>query len=138
MKPFRRKTMSASKKRATIYFDPDIHRVLKIKAAETSRSISDIIDHAMRRELAEDEEDLRAFSERAGEKSVAFEQVLKDGMQKWSVAGDIQFSINIYLNSNTLLVKLHMHTAKNFIDYLHNIYFFVLVEMWIFLKPVYY
>ena len=70
--------MSTRRKRATVYFDPGIHRALKIKAAETSRSISDIVDDALRRELSEDEEDLRAFEERAGEKTVSFEKVLKD------------------------------------------------------------
>jgi predicted transcriptional regulator len=70
--------MSAFNKRATIYFDPTIHRALKIKAAETSRSISELIDDAVRRELAEDEKDLKAFKERAAEKTVSFEEVLKD------------------------------------------------------------
>jgi plasmid stability protein len=70
--------MSAFNKRATIYFDPTIHRALKIKAAETSRSISELIDDAIRRELAEDVEDLKAFKERAAEKTVSFEKVLKD------------------------------------------------------------
>jgi plasmid stability protein len=70
--------MSALSKRATVYFDPAIHRALKIKAAETTRSISDIVDDALRRELAEDEEDLRAFEERAGERRLSFDKVLKD------------------------------------------------------------
>jgi plasmid stability protein len=70
--------MSALSKRATIYFDPAIHRAMKIKAAETTRSVSDIVDDALRRELAEDEEDLRAFEERAGEKRLSFDKVLKD------------------------------------------------------------
>ena len=46
--------MSPLSKRATVYFDPAIHRAMKIKAAETTRSISDIVDEALRRELAED------------------------------------------------------------------------------------
>ena len=70
--------MAVLKKRATIYFDEDIHKALKIKAAETSRSISDLIDDAVRRELVEDEEDLRAFRTRAAEESVPFEKVLED------------------------------------------------------------
>ena len=70
--------MSTRKKRATVYFDPGIHKAVKIKAAETARSISDIVDDALRRELSEDEEDLRAFEERAGEKTLSFERVLKD------------------------------------------------------------
>ncbi|MBE9536513.1 MAG: CopG family transcriptional regulator [Proteobacteria bacterium] len=70
--------MSQLNKRATIYFDPDIHKALKIKAVETSRSISDLINDAVRHELAEDEEDLNAFRTRAAEETVPFEKVLKD------------------------------------------------------------
>jgi plasmid stability protein len=70
--------MASLSKRATVYFDPAIHRALKIKAAETTRSISDIVDDALRRELAEDEEDLRAFEERAEERRFSFDKVLKD------------------------------------------------------------
>ena len=70
--------MAVAKKRATVYFDEDIHKALKIKAAETSRSISDLIGDAVRHELAEDEEDLKVFRLRAAEESVPFEKVLKD------------------------------------------------------------
>ena len=70
--------MPTFNKRTTIYFDPTIHRALKIKAAETSRSISELIDDAVRRELAENEEHLSAFKERSAEKTVRFEEVLKD------------------------------------------------------------
>jgi len=70
--------MSALNKRATIYFDPKIHNVLKIKAAVASKTLSEIVDEAIRHELAEDEEDLRAFEERISEPSVSFEKVLKD------------------------------------------------------------
>ncbi|MCH7721892.1 MAG: CopG family transcriptional regulator [Bacteroidetes bacterium] len=65
-------------KRATVYFDPAIHRVLKVKAAETSTSISDIIDKAIRRELLEDEEDLRAFKERASEPTISYDKLVAD------------------------------------------------------------
>ncbi len=70
--------MSVLNKRATIYFDPEVHRALKIKAAVTSRSISELIDDAIRHELAEDEEDIRVFEERAKEPTLSFETVLKD------------------------------------------------------------
>jgi len=70
--------MSTLNKKATVYLDPEIHRALKIKAAATSRSISELVDDAVRHELAEDEEDLRAFEERANETTVSFEKVLKD------------------------------------------------------------
>ena len=65
-------------KRATIYFDPSIHRVLKVKAAETSSSISEIIDKAMRRELLEDEEDLRAFKKRVAEPTISYDKFVED------------------------------------------------------------
>ena len=70
--------MATLNKRATVYFDPEIHRALKIKAATTSQSISEIIDAAIRLELYEDEEDLRAFEERKNEPGMAFEDVLKE------------------------------------------------------------
>jgi hypothetical protein len=70
--------MSELNKRATVYFDPDIHRALKIKAAFTNRSISEFIDQAIRGEFAEDEEDIRVFEERADEPTLSFENVLKD------------------------------------------------------------
>ena len=70
--------MAVLNKRATIYFDPDIHRVLKIKAASSSKSISELIDLAIRHELAEDEEDIRAFKERENESTISFESVLRD------------------------------------------------------------
>lgn len=70
--------MAVLNKRATVYFDEDIHKALKIKAAETSRSISDLIDDAVRHELAEDEDDLKAFRMKAAEETVPFEKVLRD------------------------------------------------------------
>ena len=65
-------------KRATIYFDPEIHKVLKLKSFETSRSISEIVNDAIRYELAEDAEDLKAFKDRANEATVSFEKVLTE------------------------------------------------------------
>ena len=70
--------MSVLNKRATVYFDPEVHRALKIKAAATSRSISELIDDAIRHELSEDEEDIRAFGQRAKEPTISYEKVLKD------------------------------------------------------------
>lgn len=70
--------MNSEAKRATIYLDPDLHRALKIKAAETSASVSEIIERAIRRELSEDQEDLKAFKERENEGTISFEKVLDD------------------------------------------------------------
>jgi hypothetical protein len=70
--------MSEEAKRATIYFDPEIHRALRLKAAETDRPISDLVNDAVKRALAEDAEDLAAFQDRVREPNVAFEDVVKD------------------------------------------------------------
>ena len=67
-----------TQKRATVYFDPTLHRALRVKAASTERSISDLVNQAIRTSLAEDAEDLAAFDARAKEPTIAFEEVLKD------------------------------------------------------------
>ncbi|MGB9485606.1 MAG: CopG family transcriptional regulator [Terriglobia bacterium] len=73
--------MRALQKSATVYFDSQLHRALRIKAAETERSISEIINDAVRLSLTEDAEDLAAFQERAKEPNPCFEAVLK-GLRK--------------------------------------------------------
>jgi predicted oxidoreductase (fatty acid repression mutant protein) len=70
--------MKSAMKRATVYFDSQIHRVLRLKAAETDRSISDLVNDAVKMSLAEDAEDLAAFKERAREPNLVFEDVLRD------------------------------------------------------------
>ena len=65
-------------KRATIYFDPEIHRALRLKAAELERSLSELVNEAVRLSLAEDAEDLAAFDERASERDLPFDEVVKD------------------------------------------------------------
>jgi len=70
--------MKTAMKRATVYFDSQIHRALRLKAAETDRSISELVNDAVRLNLAEDAEDLAAFEERAKEPNLSFEDVLKD------------------------------------------------------------
>jgi len=64
-------------KRATVYFEPEIHRALRLKAAAADRSISDMVNDAVKLALAADAEDLAAFEERAHEKSVDFETVVR-------------------------------------------------------------
>lgn len=49
-----------------------------MKAAETERSLSEIVNEAVKQSLAEDAEDLAAFEARAHEPNLAFEAVLKD------------------------------------------------------------
>jgi hypothetical protein len=68
--------MATLTKRATVYLDPQLHKILKLKAAETSASISQIIDEALRKELAEDAEDLKVFQDRAKEPTISYEKVL--------------------------------------------------------------
>ncbi len=70
--------MGNSNKRATIYFDRDIHLALRLKAAETDRSLSDLVNEAVKLALAEDAGDLAAFEERASEPVLPFEDVVKD------------------------------------------------------------
>lgn len=63
-------------KRATVYLDEDLHHALKLKAVATDRTISEIVNEAVRRDLSEDAEDLAAFEERADEATYTFEEVV--------------------------------------------------------------
>ncbi len=69
--------MSAITKRSTIYFDPALHRALRVKAAETSRSVSEFVNDAVREKLSEDADDLAAFDERSPEPLISYEEMLK-------------------------------------------------------------
>jgi len=68
---------NANIKRTTIYLDGDLHRALRVKAAETEHSMSELVEEAIRVALAEDAVDLAAFDARKKEPSLAFEDVLK-------------------------------------------------------------
>jgi len=65
-------------KRSTIYFEPEIHKALRLKAVETDRTMSDLVNEAVRLALAEDTEDLAAFDQRAMEPNLPFEDVVKE------------------------------------------------------------
>ena len=65
-------------KRATIYLDPDVHRAVRLKAVEIEKSVSDLVNAAVRWSLAEDADDLAAFRDRAKEPNLDFETVVKD------------------------------------------------------------
>ncbi len=69
--------MSTLSKRSTIYLDPVLHKALRIKALETSRSMSELINEAVREALSEDAEDLSAFEERANEPLISYDQMIK-------------------------------------------------------------
>ena len=64
-------------KRTTVYFEPDLHKALRLKSAVSERSISEMVNDAVRQSLAEDAEDLAAFDERADEPTVDFEDFIK-------------------------------------------------------------
>ncbi len=65
-------------KRATVYLDATLHRALRLKAAETDQSVSELVNAAVRHSLREDAEDLEAFEVRAKERNLDFETVVKD------------------------------------------------------------
>lgn len=65
-------------RRTTIYLDPDLHRELRVKAAETGTGVSEFVNAALQRSLCEDSADLAAFDTRAGEPVVGFSAVLGD------------------------------------------------------------
>jgi hypothetical protein len=68
--------MSATK-RTTIYFDSRLHRALRLKSAETARTLSDIVNDAVRSAFVEDADDLAAIEDRASEPTRPFEPRLK-------------------------------------------------------------
>ncbi len=70
--------MSNLSKRSTVYFEPEIHQALKIRAASTHVSISELIDEAVRLLMREDQEDFQAISTRVAEKEISYEVLLDD------------------------------------------------------------
>ena len=69
--------METATKRTTVYLDPSLHKALKLKSIETSRSISDLVNQAVKEALAEDAEDLAAFEERANEPLLSYDEMVK-------------------------------------------------------------
>ena len=65
-------------KRATVYLEPALHRAIRLKAAHTNRSISEIVNDAVRMALQEDQKDLAAFEDRVAEPVISYEALLKD------------------------------------------------------------
>ena len=70
--------MSELSKRSTVYFDPNIHHALRIKAATIHKSVSEVINEAMGVALREDLEDLSAFEERGNEPTLSYEELLNN------------------------------------------------------------
>ncbi len=70
--------MNEATKRSTIYFDAQLHAALRLKAVHSDRSVSEIVNDAVRVSLAEDAEDLAAFEDRVAEPTLSYEELLAD------------------------------------------------------------
>jgi hypothetical protein len=69
--------MATQAKRATIYFDPELHKALRLKSVETSRSITDLVNEAVREALSEDAEDIISFEKRNDEPLLSYDLMVK-------------------------------------------------------------
>ena len=69
--------MATAAKRATVYLDPELHKALRLKAVETSRSVSELVNNAVKEAIAEDAEDIAAFEERFGESLISYDVMVK-------------------------------------------------------------
>ncbi|PIU50402.1 MAG: CopG family transcriptional regulator [Desulfobacterales bacterium CG07_land_8_20_14_0_80_52_14] len=69
--------MATQTKRATVYFDPNLHKALRLKSVETSRSVSELVNEAVKKAFVEDAEDLLAFDERAKEPLISYDEMVK-------------------------------------------------------------
>ncbi len=65
-------------RRTTIYLDDALHRALRLKAAATDQSISELVNLVLREKFAEDADDLRAFRDREAESSITYEAFVAD------------------------------------------------------------
>ena len=70
--------MSETSKRSTVYFETSLHKAIRLKAAHTHRSISEVVNDAVRHSLREDQQDLAAFDDRINEPNMSYEALLKD------------------------------------------------------------
>lgn len=68
--------MSNLSKRSTVYFEPAIHQALKLRAASSEQSVSELVDEAVRLLMREDQDDLSAISERANEPELSYEEII--------------------------------------------------------------
>lgn len=64
--------------RATIYLKRKLYRALKLKAASTDHSISELVNDAVTLTLREDALDLQAYHERKNEPSRSYEDMIKE------------------------------------------------------------
>ena len=70
--------MSELSKRATVYFDPALHRALRVRAAKSNQSVSELVDEAIRQMMKEDQEDLETYAARVAEPEISYEAMLGD------------------------------------------------------------
>jgi len=70
--------MANLSKRSTVYFEPLVHQALKLKAASSHLSVSELVNEAVRLLMSEDQEDLAAFKDRETEKEISYEALLND------------------------------------------------------------
>jgi len=70
--------MNKPGRRSTIYIDPSLHQALRVKAAHSQCTISDLVNDALRVAMQEDMDDLAAIEDRRGEPTVSYEELLKD------------------------------------------------------------
>lgn len=69
--------MVTQTKRTTVYLDPDLHKALRMKAAAISRTVSDLINEAVRESVLEDAEDYAAFEERDKEPLISYDAMVR-------------------------------------------------------------
>ena len=69
--------MAAQTKRTTVYLDPDLHQALRLKSVAVSRSVSELVNDAVREAISEDAEDITAFEERVHEPLISYEEMVK-------------------------------------------------------------
>jgi plasmid stability protein len=67
-----------SPKRTTVYLDPELHRALRLRSAQSDQSVSALVNDAVKLALAEDAADLEAFEARKREPTVDFEAFVRD------------------------------------------------------------
>ncbi|WP_269527167.1 ribbon-helix-helix protein, CopG family [Coraliomargarita parva] len=62
--------------KATLYLDDSVHKALRLKAAETRMSMSDLVNDALKEALREDLEDISDWKARKKEKTISYDELL--------------------------------------------------------------
>ena len=74
-----------TQKRATVYFEVDVHQALRLRAVATDRTVSDMVNEAVKIALSNDADDLAAFSNRKNEKSLSFDTFVQSLKRRGSI-----------------------------------------------------